>query len=435
MALPQPSSHHRSQLPIFRALQHRNYRLFFFGQCISLIGTWMQQIAISWLVYRMTHSAFILGFVGFASQIPAFLLTPFAGVIADRMNRHKLVILTQTLAMIQAFILAFLTLGGTIQVWQIIGLGVFMGMINAQDMPSRQAFMVDMVENKGDLANAIALNSSIVNVARLIGPSIAGLLIAAVGEGYCFLINAISYIAVIIALLMMQIKPKHAAISQAKILTHLKEGLQYAFGFSPIRAIILLLALVSLVGMPYTILMPVFVTKTLHGSAQTLGFLMGAVGIGALTGAMYLANRKAVLGLGKWIAISSIVFGCGLVAFSFSKTLWICLLILMVMGFGMMVQMASSNTVLQTVVDEDKRGRVMSLYAMAFMGMAPFGCLMAGAVANRIGVPYTILLSGVICLAGAFLFTRKLPALREEVRPIYVEKGILIETPLGFQTE
>ncbi len=418
---------------ILRALRHRNYRLFFGGQGISLIGTWLTRVATSWLVYRLTDSALLLGVVGFAGQIPTFLLAPFAGVLVDRWNRHRILVITQTLAMVQSFLLAILALTGVITVWHIILLNVFQGLINAFDTPARQAFVVQMVEDKKDLANAIALNSSMFNSARLLGPAVAGILIAAVGEGICFLIDGFSYLAVIASLLAMTITAGKAEKTVPYVLHGLREGFNYAFGFAPIRAILLFLALVSLMGMPYTVLMPVMAKDVLHGDAHTLGFLTAASGMGALTGAVYLASRKSVLGLGKIIALAGSGFGLGLLAFSFSRHLWLSLLLMLLTGFGMMVQMASSNTVLQTIVDDDKRGRVMSFYAMAFLGMAPFGSLFAGGLASKIGAPMTIMIGGIACIFGAMMYARKLPALRELVRPIYVRMGIIPEVAWGIQ--
>ena len=416
----------------FRALRYRNYKLFFGGQLISLVGTWMQTIAMTWLVYRMTNSAFLLGVVGFASQFPTFLISPFAGVLADRLNRHRMIIATQTLAMIQASILAVLTLTSTITVPYIIGLSFFLGLINAFDIPTRQSFLLEMIESKEDLGNAIALNSSMFNSARLIGPSIAGLVIAAIGEGLCFLLNAISFVAVILALLAMRIKPRKNLPHSTGVLKGFAEGFKYVFGFAPIRYILLLLALVSIMGMPYTILMPVVARDILHGGPRALGFLMGSIGVGALTGALFLASRASVRGLGKWIPTAATIFGAGLIMFSFSHNLALSMTLLLVTGFGMMVQMASSNTILQTVSDDDKRGRVMSFYTMAFMGMAPFGSLLAGTLASKIGVPGTLLISGISCILGAALFTTKLPALREKIRPVYRRIGIIpdVSTPV-----
>ena len=412
---------------IFRALSHRNYRLFFGGQGISLIGTWMQQIAMSWLVYRLTHSPFLLGVVGFSSQIPSFLIGPFAGVLIDRLDRRDILVFTQTFSMVQAFILAFLDLTGRIAVWHVVLLSVILGFINSFDMPTRQAFVVEMVEDREDLGNAIALNSFLFNGARLLGPSIGGVLISLLGEGMCFLLNGLSFIAVIVALLSMRITRRRIETRNSPILTDLKEGFDYAFGFAPIRFLLLLLGLVSLVGTPYTVLMPVFAKSILQGGPQTLGFLMGASGIGALVGAIFLASRKSVLGLGRLIVIALSIFGVGLIAFALSRTLSLSVVLLVFIGFGMMVQMASSNTVLQTIVEEDKRGRLMSFYTMAFMGMVPFGSLLAGSLASKIGAPETVMFSGVSCILGSILFAKKLPFLREMVRPIYETKGIIWE--------
>ena len=417
-----------------RALHYRNYRLFFSGQSLSLIGTWMQQVALGWLVYRLTDSAFLLGLVGFSSQIPTFILASVAGVLADRYNKHKIIIATQTLAMLQASILAFLTLTGSIQIWQILLLSLFSGLINAFDMPTRQSFVIDMVEDRNDLPNAIALNSSMFNAARLVGPTIAGILIIVIGEGFCFLVNAISYLTVIAALLMMKIEPMAIVQKKEKVLEGMKEGIKYAYNFKPIRALLLLIGLVSLTGMPYAVLMPVFARDILHGNSQTLGFLFGAVGSGALIGAIYLASRKTVLGLGRWIAIAASIFSLGLLFFSFSRNIYLSVGLMLFTGFGMMIQMASTNTLLQTLVDDDKRGRVMSLYVMAFMGKAPFGSFMAGTLASIIGAPYTVLSSGVICLIGALLFYKNLPYLRKHIRPVYIQKGILPEVSKGLQS-
>jgi MFS family permease len=419
---------------MLRALSHRNYQLFFSGQSISLIGTWMTRIATSWLVYRLTGSALLLGVVGFAGQIPSFLLAPFAGVLVDRWNRHRLLVATQVLALLQSLALAILALTGIVQIWHIVLLSVFQGLINAFDMPARQAFVVEMVEKREDLPNAIALNSSMVNAARLLGPSIGGIIIAAVGEGWCFMLDAVSYLAVIASLLAMKITPRMTKeIKGAKMLRQMREGWKYASGFAPIRKVLLLLALVSLVGMPYTVLMPVFANEILHGGPNTLGLLMAASGVGALAGALLLAARKSVLGLGKFIPLMAGAFGAGLIAFSFSRALWLSLLLMVVTGLGFMVQMAVSNTVLQTIVEEDKRGRVMSFYTMAFMGTAPFGSLLAGSVADKIGAPYTLLIGGLGCIIGALWFATSLPALRQDVRPIYVKIGILPEVATGIQ--
>jgi MFS family permease len=417
-----------------RALRYRNYRLFFGGQSVSLIGTWMTRIATSWLVYRMTHSAFLLGVAGFSLQIPFLLLGPFAGVWVDRLDRHRVLVITQILSMIQSFWLAALALTGRITVPDIIALSLFQGAINAFDMPARQAFVVQMVEDRADLSNAIALNSSMVNGARLIGPSLAGIIIAAFGEGYCFLIDGISYIAVIASLLLMHITRQQARSQRTQLMRELKEGWQYVSHFAPIRSILILLGLVSLVGMPYTVLMPIFAGSVLHGGAHTLGFLMGAAGVGALIGALILATRRSVVGLGRMVALTSAGFGAGLFAFSNSRWLPLSLPLMMFTGFCMMTQMASSNTILQTIVDEDKRGRVMSFYSIAFQGTAPFGSLIAGAAASRIGAPKTLMIGGALCIVGATWFCTQLPKIRAIVRPIYRQLGIIPEVALAIDT-
>ena len=410
---------------IFRSLQYRNFRLFFGGQSISLIGTWIQQIATPWLVYHLTGSVFLLGVVGFAGQIPIFLISPFAGVMTDRWNRYHILITTQILSMIQALLMASLFFTGVIKIWQIILLSLFLGCINACDTPARQSFFIEMVEKRKDLANAIALNSSMVNAARLLGPSIAGMLIAFTNEGICFLINGISYFFVIASLLSMKIAPRKKIQRDTRVLQELKEGFAYVFGFAPVKYIILMLGLASLMGMPFSVLMPVFAKVIFHGGSHTFGFLMGASGIGALSAALYLASRKNVLGLFKRIPLAAGIFGSGLIIFSFSRFYWLSLALMALTGFGMMLQMASSNTILQTIVDDDKRGRVMSFYTMAFMGTAPFGSLLAGGLAHMIGAPYTILIGGISIVIGAVFFACELPRLRKMIRSVYAKLGII----------
>jgi MFS family permease len=418
---------------IFRTLAFRNYRLFFTGQSISLIGTWIQRVAMSWLVYHLTASEFLLGLVSFLGLIPVFVLSPFAGVLADRVHRLHLLIATQALAMLQALLLAVLVLTGLIRIGHVMILATFLGLINAFDTPIRQAFTAELIEKKEDLGNAIALNSAMFNGARLVGPTIAGLLIAVFGEGYCFLINGLSYLAVITALLRMRIPPAMKRVQKQKLLKGLKEGFFYSFGFAPIRAVLFLLMTVSIMGMPYIVLMPVFAKDILHGGSDTLGFLMGAAGGGALCGAVYLAHRKTVAGLERVIPLMTGLFSLGLIGFALSRQQWLSLLLLVVAGFGLMVQMASSNSILQTIVDDDKRGRVMSFYVMGVMGTIPIGSLLAGIVADRLGTPETLLIGGGCCLAGALLFMRKLPAIREIIRPIYIEKGVISEVAFGLQ--
>ena len=414
---------------LLRAFRHRNYRLFFGGQGVSLIGTWMQQIAISWMVYRLTNSALLLGLIGFAGQFPSFLLSSLAGVMADRKNKLHLLIVLQTLAMIQAFILAFLTLSDRIMIWHLFALTIGLGMVNAFEIPTRQSFVIEMLDRKEDLGNAIALNSFMFNSARLVGPSVAGLLIGLMGEGVCFLLNAISFVAILGALVAMRIPKRKRPVQTTPVWHGLREGFRYAFGFAPIRYMLLLLALFSLMGTPYLVLMPVFARDVLHGGPHTLGFLMGASGIGALLGALFLASRKTVLGLGRLIGVATGIFGCILIAFALSKDLPLSLLLMAGLGFCMILVMASTNTILQTIVEEDKRGRIMSLYVMSLMGMGPFGALLSGTVAHRLGAPDALIIGGVCCIAGSFLFLFKLPRFRRKVRPIYMRMGIIEEMP------
>lgn len=436
--MPEPANQrrHRKRLNwnlVLRALKHRNYRLFFGGQGISLIGTWMTRVATGWLVYRLTGSAFLLGLVSFASQIPILFLGPFAGVWVDRLNRHRVLVITQILSMLESFALAWLALGRVINVQEIVFLNLFQGAVNAFDMPARQALVIEMVEDPEDLGNAIALNSSLVNAARLIGPSLAGMIIAVVGEGYCFLIDGFSYLAVIASLLAMVVIAKVSQHQHPSVLSELREGWNYVRGSPPIRSILLLLTLISLVGMPYTTLMPIFAAQILHGGAHTLGFLMGAIGVGAMIGALRLAARESVLGLGRVLPMTAAGFGAGLVAFSASHQLWLSLLLLVATGFCFMQQMAASNTILQTIAEDDKRGRVMSFYSMAFQGVAPFGSLAAGIAASRIGAPYTLMIGGTLCVGGAGLFALQHPTLRQFIRPIYVQMGIIPEVARGLQ--
>ncbi len=415
---------------ILRAFKYRNYRLFFGGQCISLVGTWMQSVALSWLVYRLTGSPLLLGITGFASQVPSLLLAPLTGVAADRFDRRKIIMITQTLAMLQALGLALLVLYGRPQVWQIISLAAVSGLINAFDMPARQAFIVEMVERREDLANAIALNSSMFNSARLIGPSIAGVCIAAFGEGVCFLLNGLSYIAVIAALLAMRIKPRPAARAGSGFIPGFLEGVSYSFGFPPIKYIMLMLALGSLLGMPYAVLMPAYVKDVLHGGPQTLGFLMAASGAGALAGALRLAGRRNPAGLERGIPLFTGLFGAGLTAFSLAGTFALSAAFLFIASFGLISFMASANTVIQTLVDEDKRGRVMALYSVAFMGMAPFGSLLSGWAASRLGVAHTMSLNGLFVLAGSAAFATRMKVITAHADTVYGRLALGAEAAL-----
>ncbi len=409
---------------IFRTLSSRNYRLFFTGQSISLIGTWTQQAALSWLVYRITGSTLLLGVVAFSNQIPTLFLGPFAGVVADRWERKGLLLWTQSLSMLQALILAALVLTGAIRAWQIIALSLFIGIINAFDIPIRQAFVMQMVEKKEDLGNAIALNSAMFNAARFIGPMVAGILISAVGEGVCFLLNGISYLAVLASLAAIRVAARQNHNGKVPVLRGFYEGLRYALDFKPIIAILALLSVFSIAGAPYFVLMPAFAKDVLHGGAHTYGFLMSAAGIGALSSTMYLASRKNAHGLIKIIPAAAAGCGLGIALFALSTNFALSIICLFLAGFCMMTQIASSNTIIQTIVDEDKRGRVMSLYAMSFMGIMPFGSILAGSIANRIGVQFTVLLGAACCIAGALIFALKLPRLCELLRPVFANMGI-----------
>jgi MFS family permease len=396
---------------MWRALRHRNYRLFFSGQSISLIGTLLTRTATGWLVFRLTHDAFLLGLASFAGQIPTFVLAPFAGVLIDRWDRHRVLVWTQVLSTVQSALLAFFALTH-IAIIHIILLNVMQGLINAFDTPARQAFVVEMIDDRADLPNAIALNSSMVNSARLIGPALAGVLIALFGEGWCFAIDAASYVAVIASLLAMNVTPRPPRAHASRVADDLRDGFRYVAGHAPIRSVLLLLALVSLVGMPYLVLMPMIATDVLGGDAYLNGFLQSASGVGALGGAVYLARRGGIAGLGRVIAMAAFVLGAGLIVFSYSTAVWLSIPALVIVGFANIVQMAASNTVLQTLVDEDKRGRVMSFYTMAFFGMAPLGSLLSGWLAASLGAPTTLLAGGLVCIAGAAAFARVLPVLR-----------------------
>jgi len=409
---------------IFRSLRSKNYRLFFFGQGISLIGTWTQQVAISWLVYRVTGSTFLLGVVAFSNQIPTLFLGPLAGVVADRWERKRLLLWTQSLSMLQALILAALVLTGAIQTWQIIALSLFIGIINAFDIPIRQSFVMQMVEKKDDLGNAIALNSAMFNSARFIGPMVAGILISTVGEGVCFLINGISYLAVLASLAAIRLAPRQNLKVKAPVLREFYDGVRYAWSFKPIIAILALLSVFSIAGAPYLVLMPAYAKDVLHGGAHTFGFLMSAAGIGALSATLYLASRKNAHGLIKIIPVAAVACGLGIASFALSRNISLSIICLFLAGFCMMTQIASSNTIIQTVVDDDKRGRVMSLFAMSFMGIMPFGSLLAGSVADRIGVQNTLLLGAACCIAGALIFASKLPMLSELLKPVFANMEI-----------
>jgi MFS family permease len=409
----------------WRALRHPNFKLFFFGQSISVIGNWMTRLATTWLVYRMTHSALLLGVVSFAGQIVSFALGPMAGVWVERLNRRKLLVWTQAAAAAQSLALAALTLTHMITLGEIILLTAFQGVINAFDMPGRQSFLVQMVEDREDLSNAIAINSSMANGARLIGPAIAGLVVAAAGEGWCFLLDGVSYFAVIASLLLMHITPLEIQRRAASMLEQIQEGWEYVSTFRPVRTILLLLALLSLMGYSYSVLLPLFAAQVLHGGASTLGWLTGASGIGAFVSALSLAVRKSVRGLTRMLQIASAMLGGGLMLLGLSHTLWLSLLLMVFVGFGLIQSASVSNTIIQSLVPEDKRARAMSYYTMAFFGAAPFGSLFAGALAHRIGAPYTAMVTGACCIAGSLWFAIERPKIRAVMRPIYEEMGLL----------
>ncbi len=416
-----------------RALRNRNYRLFFIGQGISLTGIWMQTIAVGWLVFRMTRSELMLGIVTFSSQAPVFLLSPFAGVIGDRFDRRRILLFMQFMALCQALALAILTIAGTVEVWQIIMLSVLLGLANAFEMPARQAFVVELIEDRADLSNAIALNSALFTGARLIGPAVAGVLVATAGEGACFLVNAASYPASLAALLMMTIPRRDAPAEGKRLMGDLAEGMRYAFGFPPIRALLATVALLSLTAMSFPVLLPVFASDILHGGPNTYGFLVAASGFGAIWGTLYLAMKKSVLGLDRVISVSLVLFGLGLGAFSLSRSATLSMAALAVVGFGMILALAACNTILQTIVEEGMRTRVMGLYVMVFMGAAPLGSISAGGVSTVIGAPATSLIAGALCVIGGLLFARWVPVLRRLVRPIYHRMGIIREVAMGIQ--
>src|SRR6266516_179099 len=411
-----------------RAFRHRNYRIFFYGQLVSLTGTWMQSIAQSWLVYRLTGSATLLGIVGFASQFPVFVLAPVGGAVADSYPRRHALIATQTAAMLLAFPLAALTLTNRIQVWHLIVFATLLGAISAFDVPIRQAFVVEMV-GRDDLMNAIALNSSMMNGARIIGPAVAGVLVAAVCEGWCFLLNGVSFIAVIVGLIMMKFGNRQPGEHRRARVSAIIESFHFVLRTRPIRDLLILLGLMSVMGMPYTVLMPIFADEIFNGGAKGLGLLMGSSGIGALAGALLLAGRQDVRGLGKWVMLSCGGFGVSLVLFALSRNFWISTLLLLPVGFTMMVQMASSNTLIQSMVPDQLRGRVMAVYSMMFMGMSPVGALLAGLLAHRLGAPLTVAAGGVVCVAGALVFRSRLPRIRTEGRQLILAQTMAAGEP------
>jgi MFS family permease len=411
-----------------RALQYRNFQLFFGGQFISLIGTWMQNVAQAWLVYRLTGSSVLLGAIGFSSQIPVFLLSPVGGIVADRSQRRRIVVATQTSAMLLAFALAALTLTGHVRVWHIFVLSAALGCVNAFDIPARQSFIVEMV-GKADLMNAIALNSSMFNASRVLGPAIAGLLVAYIGEGWCFFANGASYIAVIAGLLAMQVPHRNIPAQTESPIDNIKEGFRWVVHNRAVHALLLLLGVVSLAGMPYTVLMPIFADRILHGGAKALGALMGATGIGALVGALILASRTQLKGLNRWVGTSGLAFGALLVAFGYSRSYPLSLVLLVFVGFAVMIENGSSNTLIQSMVPDHLRGRVMSLYSMMFMGMAPIGSLMSGAIADGLGAPVAVALGGILCVLCAAVFLAFLPHIRVDARRLIVAQQLAAGDP------
>jgi MFS family permease len=411
-----------------RALRHRNYRLFFSGQLISLVGTWMQTIAESWLVYRLTRSAALLGVAGFASQIPVFLLATIGGTVADRGNRHRIMIITQTASMVLPLVLAVLVFTGRVQVWHVFTLAAALGVVNAFDVPARQSFVVEMV-GKEDLVNAIALNSSLVNGARTIGPAVAGILLGAVGEGWCFLLNGLSYIAVITGLLLMKLPARPKILHTHPALAATIEGFRFIRRSPPVRDLLLMVGLVSFAGMPFSVLMPIFADSILHGGPKGLGLLMASAGFGSLCGALILASRSTIRGLGRIVAASALIFGVALTMFALSRVFWLSAVLLLVVGMSMITQAASSNTLIQSMVPDALRGRVMAVYAMMFMGMSPIGALVEGALAERIGAPYTVVIGGCVCIAGAIVFIMRLPGLRVLARQLIDAQRLATEEP------
>ena len=416
-----------------RSLKHRNFQLFFSGQMISLVGTWMDNIAEAWLVYRLTGSSLLLGTVAFAGQFPIFLLGPIGGLAADRFDRRSIIVATQTSSMILAFILAFLTLTKRVTVWEVILLASLMGVVNAFDVPARQSFLVEMV-GREDLMNAIALNSSMFNSARVIGPSVAGILVASIGEGWCFFANAVSYIAVIAGLLMMRVQRSAIEEHDASPLEHILEGFRFVRNTAPIRTLLLLTGAISIVALPYSVLMPIFAARVLHGNARTLGVLMGATGVGALLGALALASRTKLQGLARLVAISCASFGTSLILFSLSRYYPLSVLLLVPVGFFVMVQMAATNTLIQAMVPDRLRGRTMAVYSMMFLGMSPIGALLSGTVADRIGAPWTVAIGGIGAIVGGAIFARNLPKIRVQARELIIAQGLAGGNPAQEMT-
>ncbi|WP_099291474.1 MFS transporter [Butyricimonas sp. Marseille-P3923] len=416
---------------VFASLKNRNFRLYFGGQCVSLVGTWMQQIAMSWLVFRLTGSVFLLATVTFMAQIPVLVVTPYMSVFVDRFNRRALLVVTQSLSMVQALLMALLTLTGWLEVWHIMVLSLLIGLINALDNPTRQSFYPSLVPAE-KLGNAIALNSAVINGSRLIGPAVGGVLIGLLGEGICFLLNGVSYIAVIIALLMMRIKPNRETVVKQRVWEDMRDGFLYVAHDMPIRSLLLLMSAISFFGLPLMTFIPAYVKTILGGESEMLGLLLSCVGVGSFIAALYLAARKSVLGLGKVVMLSGALLGIGLVVMSFVTVPWVAAVLCVPVGFTIIAAVASINTLLQTLSWEDKRGRVMGYMAMAFTGMAPVGSMVLGAIEKFAGLQNIILLSGACCFIASLIFEHYRPIVRKYARPVYVEKGIIKEIAEGI---
>lgn len=419
------SGHNGNASHVLRALHDRNYRIFFAGQGLAATGVWIQNIAMSWLIYRLTDSAWMLGLTAFASQIPNFLLAPAAGVWIDRWPKNKVLIATQTLSFIQSLLLVWLTLSGRIEMWQVLCLSFFTGCVNAFDVPAKHAATAEMMANPDDKQNAIAINSITYNTARMLGPSLAGILIPLIGEGLCFLLNSVSYFIAVVSLLLLRIRQESVKQCQENVFQRFQEGFTYTFGQKPLRSILLLLGIVSLTAAPYTVLLPVFVTKYISGGAGTLGYLMAVAGLGSLFGAAWLATRPTFFGFDKLVAAAAALIGTSLVAFMAARNLWLCTLLMFCLGLGFVIQIVASNTLLQSMVDNSLRGRIMSFYTMILIGIGPIGSLLAGALVSRFGVISTFVAGGICCIAGAVLFYRNIPAFRKQACPIYVKAGTL----------
>jgi len=410
-----------------RALRHRNFRFFLAGQFLSLIGTWVQSVALSWLVYRLTDSSVMLGLVGFASQIP-YLFSPVGGVLADRINRHRLIILAQCLYALQALLLGWLTLSGQVRVWHVFYLALALGIIGVFEMTARQSFFVEMV-GKEDLMNAIALNSGVYNSGRILGPAVAGVLVAAIGEGWCFVVNGVSFVAVIGGLLMMRLSPPAPREKGTSPVAQFREGIEYVRHNEPLRALLIHLGIVSIMNYPFIVLMPVFAVRILHGGPKTLGILMSSFGVGALLGALYMASRTGLRGLSRTIVRATIAYSVALILFAFSRSVAMAYLFLVIAGFGMLLQVASTNTSVQSITPDALRGRVMGFYGMMFLGMLPLGSLLAGWLGDWIGAPYAVSFGAVVCILAALAFNRRRPVVVAALRQIMEQRASMVPIP------